>query len=245
MKAIAYLRVSTEEQAKEGISLDNQRERIRSYAAYKGIEIVKEIEDAGISGGKNKSREGFMDLFERIPKGGVDAIILYSLDRLSRDMLTMLALEKLLDLYSLKLHTVEGTVDTSTPDGWLSFAMKALLSEHEARQVRYRTKRALQHKKSKGEVAGHVGYGFKRVGDKLKPIKKEQAVIDLANQMYQSGSRLVDITAHLNAKNILTRSGKPWKPQQTKRLLNGYKTTFNKGINHLATAIKAFITAVA
>ena len=56
MKAIGYVRVSTEEQAKEGISLENQKDQIRSYCQYKGFELLQIIEDAGISGGKNKDR---------------------------------------------------------------------------------------------------------------------------------------------------------------------------------------------
>ena len=54
MKAIGYIRCSTSSQAEDGVSLDNQRDRIENYCRYKGFELAGIIEDAGISGGKNR-----------------------------------------------------------------------------------------------------------------------------------------------------------------------------------------------
>jgi site-specific DNA recombinase len=150
MEAIGYVRVSTEEQAKDGVSLDNQKDKIRNYCQHKGLELLQIIEDAGISGGKNKARAGFVELLDRIESNQIGAVILYSLERLFRDMLTLLALERLLDEKDLELHTVEGQVDTGNPDGWLNFAMKVFLGEMERRQVKYRTKKAMEFKKAPG-----------------------------------------------------------------------------------------------
>ena len=73
----------------------------------KGFILIDMIEDAGISGGKNKSRPGFMVLLDKVESNGIDAMVLYSLERLSRDMLTLLALERFLDERDIELHTVE------------------------------------------------------------------------------------------------------------------------------------------
>jgi len=96
MKAIGYVRVSTQEQAREGISLEVQEERITNYCNYKGYELTEVIKDEGISGGRNREREGFVNILNRVEQNGCDAIVLYSLERISRDMLTLLCLEKLL-----------------------------------------------------------------------------------------------------------------------------------------------------
>ena len=56
MKAIGYIRVSTDEQAREGIALENQKARIAAYCEYRGFTLTGIIEDAGISGGKNRAR---------------------------------------------------------------------------------------------------------------------------------------------------------------------------------------------
>ena len=104
-----------------------------------------------------------------IESGRVESVVLYSLERISRDMLTLLAFDRLLDEHDIELHTIEGQVDTSTPDGWLNFAMKAFLGEHERRQVKYRTRQAMAFKRSQGSVVGSISYGYRRVGDHLEP----------------------------------------------------------------------------
>ncbi len=245
MRAISYCRVSTEDQAKNGVSLENQAERIRQYCDYRGVNLVAEIEDAGVSGGVNKARGGFIDLLNQVEAGDIDVIILYSLERLSRDMLTLLALERLLDEHDVQLHTIEGQVDTSTPDGFMNFAMKAFLGEMERRQVKYRTKSAMQHKKAHGQVVGSVPYGYGRQGNDLIPSLPEQAVMKTANGMYQAGKRLVDIVDYLNGQGILTRDGRQWIPTQVKRLINGYENTFKKSQTKLSTATRQFIEAIA
>ena len=244
MNGISYRRVSTEDQAANGVSLDNQAERIRQYCAYRGITLVAEIEDAGVSGGINKARVGFIDLLNRVEQGGVDVIVLYSLERLSRDMLTMLALERLLDEYDVQLHTVEGAVDTSTPDGFMNFAMKAFLGEMERRQVKYRTRKALEHKKQSGKVFNHAPYGYRREGNELVPDLHEQAVIKSVNAWYQDGKRLVDIVEKLNSQGTVTKHGKAWTPQQVKNLIDDYRGKFKKQTS-VATATRQFIEAIA
>ncbi len=245
MNAVSYTRVSTDAQVKEGVSLENQAERIRSYCHYKGFSLLAEIEDAGISGGINKARVGFVGLLDLVEAGGVEIIVLYSLERLSRDMLTLLALERLLDEHNVELHTVEGQIDTSSPDGFMSFAMKAFLGEMERRQVKWRTKKAMQHKKDHGQVVGSVPFGYRREGNDLIPDLEEQAVIKQVNTMYQSANRLVDIVSSLNAQGMTTREGNPWRPEQVKRLIDSYSVKFKKAETKVGTAVRTFIEAIA
>jgi site-specific DNA recombinase len=244
MNGISYRRVSTADQAANGVSLENQAERIRQYCEYKGIRVVHEIEDVE-SGGVNKARAGFVELLNRVEHGGIDVIVLYSLERLSRDMLTLLALERLLHEFGVELHTVEGQLDSSSPDGWLNFAMKALLSEHERRQIKHRTRRALEHKKRNGKVFNHCPYGFRREGNELVQDLNEQTIIERVNEMYRDGKRLVDLVDYLNSQGTPTKYGKEWTPQQVKRLIIGYEDTFRKGQTKLKTATRAFIEAIA
>lgn len=243
MKALAYTRVSTEEQV-NGVSLDNQIARIREYCAYRGFELVSEVRDEGISGGKNKGRAGFMEVLDAVETQAVEVIVLYSLERLSRDMLTLLALERLLDEFDCELHTCEGAVDTSCPDGWLSFAMKALLGEHERRQVKHRTKKALQHKKGNGHVVGSIPYGFRRDGDNLVPIQKEQTVIAQVNEWYSAGTNVASIQRRLKEQGTKTRDGKDWHSEQVKRLIGCYKEKFKHSRSRTGEAIRTFIEAI-
>jgi len=245
MKVIGYIRVSTEKQATEGVSLENQREQIEKYCRYRNFDLVGIIEDAGVSGGVNKARTGFISLLDRIETGEVKAVILYSLERLSRDMLTLLALERLLDEYDIELHTVDGQIDTSTPDGFMGFAMRSFLGEMERRQVKYRTKKAMEHKKNQGEVVGSIPYGYRRAGDRLEPEGTEQGVISLVQGLYTQGQGLTDICRQLNSQGIKTRVGNDFTPEQVKRTIPGYVNTYAKTQSRLSQEIRNFVTAIA
>jgi len=244
-KVLGYIRVSTTGQAEEGISLDNQAERIRTYCTYKGLELVDILEDAGISGGKNAARDGFVSLLDAIEKRQIEALVIYSLERLSRDMLTLLAFERLLDEYDIELHTIEGTVNTSTPDGFMNFAMKAFLGEMERRQIKYRTRSAMEHMKAQGSVIGSIPYGFTREGDKLIENPEEQAIIQRVNTMHQNGMSLSDIARALHDAGIQTRSGKQFDTTQVKRIITGYIQKWHRKNTSIGNTIKNFISQVA
>ena len=160
-------------------------------------------------------------------------------------MLTFLALERFLDERDIELHTVEGQVDTSIPDGWLNFAMKAFLGEMERRQVKYRTKRAMEYKKSQGAIVGSVPYGYMRNGKGLMEDPKEQVVVRLVNELYKTSPRLVDICKTLRERNIRARNGRDFTPQQVKRLISGYHKSYAKTSGTLGRHIRRFIEAVA
>ena len=74
MNAIGYIRVSTDEQAREGVSLDNQREKIAAYCSFNDMALVDTITDEGISA-KNLNREGMQTLISLVKQGNVDAVI--------------------------------------------------------------------------------------------------------------------------------------------------------------------------
>jgi len=245
VNAIGYIRVSTEEQAREGVSLENQKARIEQYCVYRNLALTDIIADAGVSGGKNKARPGFIELLDRIEAGHAGAVVLYSLERLSRDMLTLLALERLLDEKSIELHTVEGQVDTSSPDGWLNFAMKAFLGEMERRQVKYRTKRAMEFKKHQGAIVGSIPYGYRKNGNGLEENPQEQVVIHVINDLYKDNPRLVEVCRFLKEANIKARNGRNFTPEQVKRLIHGYQNSYAKTNGKLGRHIRRFIEAVA
>ena len=111
----------------------------------------------------------------------------------------------------MELHTIEGQIDTSSPDGFMNYAMRAFLGEMERRQIKDRTEKAMQHKKQNGEVVGGIPYGWKREGDKLVEDPAEQKVRKYANRLYhRNGKALTDIAKALNNKGHRTRSGRKW-----------------------------------
>jgi site-specific DNA recombinase len=244
-QAVGYVRCSTGQQANEGVSIDVQREKIVGYCEYRGLALADVIEDAGISGGTNKGRPGFLELLGRIEQGEVDVVILFSLERLSRDMLTLLALERYLDEHDVELHTVEGQVDTSSPDGFMAFAMKSFIGEMERRQTRFRTRLALKHKRARGQVTGGIPYGYRREGKELVPDLNEQAIIRKANDLYHGqGLKLAAIVQHLHEKGHRTRTGRPWAANQVRKLIQNYQGSFTKGNRKVSAATRTFIEAL-
>lgn len=103
--AVGYARVSTDEQAREGVSLDAQRERIRAYATAKGLAMVDVLADEGVSG-KDLRRPALEELLARCQRGEVAHVVVLKLDRLTRrtrDLLTLV--ETVFLAHQIELHS--------------------------------------------------------------------------------------------------------------------------------------------
>ena len=240
--AMGYARVSTEEQGDSGVSLDNQTAKIHKYASREKMyltEVVAEVK----SGGEFSGRVALQAVLNAVEKGEIQAVIVNDISRLSRDMLTLLALERAFDDSGVELHTVDGIVQTSSPNGFMSFAMQAFMGEMERRQIKYRTKQAMAHKKKNGEVVGSIPYGFKREGVMLAPEPEEQETIARVTSAYNRGLTLSEITTDLNKGSRKTRNGNPWTAKQVSRIIIGYvpKTHTKKAT---IQATRAFIQEI-
>jgi DNA invertase Pin-like site-specific DNA recombinase len=111
MTAIGYIRVSTEDQAKEGVSLDSQRAKIQAYCDLKDLELREVIEDAGISA-KNLRRPGAQKVLKLTRKKEIDAVVVYKLDRFFRSTIDALETTKAFDKWGVSFHSIEETLDT-------------------------------------------------------------------------------------------------------------------------------------
>ncbi len=113
--ALGYARVSTDEQAREGVSLDAQRSRIRAYCEAKDLELVDMLTDDGISG-KTLERPALRELVARCERGEVRNVVVVKLDRLTRRTRDLLALvDDLFLARHIELNSVSESLDTSTP----------------------------------------------------------------------------------------------------------------------------------
>jgi len=127
----------------------------------------------------------------------------------------------------------------------MAFAMKAFFGEMERRQVKYRTKKALEHKKAHGQVTGSVPYGYRREGKELVPDLNEQALIRKANELYHvQGKKLAEVVRFLNDTGKRTRTGKPWQPNQVTKLIEKYRGSFCKANRKFSCATRTFIEAI-
>jgi DNA invertase Pin-like site-specific DNA recombinase len=217
-KAIGYVRVSTEDQAREGVSLENQKAKIRAYAELKDLELVGILEDAGISA-KNLNRPGIQEILKLSKSKQIEAVVVYKLDRMFRSTVDALETTKQFDRWGIAFHSIQESLDTQSAMGRFFFTLTAALAEMERGIVSERTKAALLHKKSRNQVYGEIPFGLQRSGDNLLPDEAERRVIELVLKLRGKGWNYSKIARNLNELGYRTKKGNGWFPQTVKNVV--------------------------
>jgi site-specific DNA recombinase len=208
IKAALYTRVSTEEQALEGTSLENQLQQVREYCNRQCWQIIREYTDPGFSG-KNDDRPGLRWLLSDARNGTFDVVVVSRLDRLSRKLRLLLELEEKLKEYHITLHSVKESVDTSTAIGRTVFQVLGLVAEWERDAIVERTRGGrLQRYKQGLWGPGNVlfGYSYNRQTKKLVINKERAEVVRRVFDLYAAGKSIVAICDVLNAERVSPRS---------------------------------------
>ncbi len=222
--AAVYIRVSTQEQAQEGVSLEAQEERIAAYCTMRGLDAVAVIREEGISAGKPlATRPGGAELLGLVAAGKVQHVIALKLDRLFRDAEDALHETKAWDKAGVALHLVDmggQTIDTRSSMGRMILTMLAGFAEFERGVIRERTATALRHKKAHRQAYGPTPYGFRREGDALHPDAAEQATLEDIRTWQGAGWSLRRIARELAARGIPTKRGGKWEAATVSRLLS-------------------------
>ena len=220
MKAIGYIRVSTQGQVEDGVSLDAQEAKVRAWADLNGASEVVIFRDEGISGKRSDNRPGLQSALDMVGKG--DALVVYSLSRLSRSTKDTLILSEILLKKEADLVSLSEKIDTTTAAGKMVFRLLAVLSEFERDQISDRTRFALAHKRNQGEkTGGDVPFGDTVRKGKLHRDEEEQAAIDMILLLRASGASLRAICRKLAEAGIARKRGsRSWHPQIVSDILN-------------------------
>ena len=213
MKAIGYIRVSTQGQVDDGVSMDAQEAKVRAWADLNGASEVVIFRDEGISGKRSDNRPGLVAALDLVGKG--DALVVYSLSRLSRSTRDTLTIADALAKKDADLVSLSEKIDTTTAAGKMVFRMLAVLSEFERDQVADRTRFALAHKKANGEkTGGDVPFGYRVRKGKLYLHAGEQKTVRLILDLRGKGLTLRAICRKLEAAGIARKNGSlVWHPQ--------------------------------
>lgn len=217
--AIGYIRVSTEGQAQDGVSLDAQRAKIEAWALLNDYELTAVHVDAGISGKGMANRPGLQAALADCRKGS--ALVVYSLSRLARSTKDTIEISERLTKIGADLVSLSEKIDTTSAAGKMVFRMLAVLAEFERDQISERTTTAMQFKKAKGELVGAIPFGFTLEADgiNLTPNATEQDVIKQARELRASGLSLQKVANELARRGFNARNGKPFQATQIMRMV--------------------------
>jgi DNA invertase Pin-like site-specific DNA recombinase len=148
------LRVSTSEQALSGLGIDAQRVTVAAYAERKGLKIVGEYCDEGISAKSLKGRPAALAALEAVRTGKAAGLLVAKMDRLSRSVVDGAGLMEQAGREGWALHFADLDIDTSTPAGEMAANIIISGSQYERRLISQRTRDALAAKRARGERLG-------------------------------------------------------------------------------------------
>ncbi len=214
-RAVGYVRVSTDMQAAEGMSLDAQRSAIESYCAMMGIKLVKLCQDV-MSGGKDV-RPGLADALRTL-QGSADVLIVLKFDRLSR------SIKHFCELYETyfkdgtkELVAIRESIRLDSSLGRALVGILLVFAQMEREATGERTKEAIHHIKQSGYHFGKAPYGKRTIPAPDHPRMKvlvedeeEQRVIAQIKQWAQDGIGISEMAVRLNAKGVPPPQGKEW-----------------------------------
>lgn len=219
---VAYLRVSTLGQVKDGVSLEAQRDKINLWAQMNDATVIQTFSDNGISAKRSDNRPAFQQALalaikERCP------LVVYSISRFARSTRDCLALAEKLQKAGAGLVSITESIDTSSAMGKFFFRLMASLAELEREMISERTQMGMDKLRQQGRYMSRiVPYGYQKVGDYLITDEKEQNTISVM----RSGAQMLGysgIANLLNRTGEKSRSGKPWTADGVRAVLRRAK----------------------
>jgi len=221
--AVLYIRVSTEEQSINGVSLKDQEDKLLSYCKLNGLEPLHIIKEKGVSASKPlATRTGGQELLQLVNKGAVKNVIALKLDRLFRNAADALNVTQKWDKDGVALHLVDmggQTINTATAMGRFFLSMMASFAELERNLISERTKAAMDYKRIHRETYGPPPFGFQKVENNLVEDEIEMEIIRRIKKWREQGQTLMKIADILNEKNVPTKRGGKWAAATIKYLL--------------------------
>ncbi len=218
-----YARVSTHEQVECGVSLDSQIENLLLYCKAVGLQPVRVIREAGVSGAKPLAqRPGGATLLDALASGEVNNVVAMKLDRLFRSTQDALTHISQWDRAGTTLHLCDmggQNLNTASAMGRMMITMLASFAEFERNLISERTAAALAHKKSKGQAYNQTPYGFQKEGKMLVLDEKEQQVLWRVFEWREEGHSLWTIASRLNDLGVPAKKGGKWHGETVRNIL--------------------------
>ena len=213
-----YIRVSTDDQARAGFSLPEQKEKLLSLCEFKGYNVFKVYEDAGISAKDMEHRPKFQEMLNDVKTGKINYIVAYKLDRVTRSVRDLEELINILEKYNCYLVCDRDDVNTSTANGRFFVRMLTVLSQLEIEIVSERTKFGLNGAIKSGHLPGVVPLGYKKDGSKKTIIDETtRHIIERIFNLYLEGNSYQQISNIFNKEKVLSKS---WYDTDIEKIIN-------------------------
>lgn len=216
--AVAYLRVSTDEQK---LGPEAQRAAIETWAAREGVSVVAWHVDAGVSGGSDlDERPALVAALGDLRAARAGVLVLAKRDRLARDVAVAATIEKATAAAGARVVSADGAGNGDSPADAFMRTLLDGAAAYERALIRARTKAALAAKRARGERAGEVPYGFTAdAAGRLTPNPAEQEVVSVIRELRAAGLALRHIVAELERRGLVSRAGRPLALTQVARLV--------------------------
>ena len=214
-----YIRVSTEDKAREGFSLGEQEEKLLQLCKFKELEVYKVYKDAGISAKDMEHRPQFQEMLKDMKEGKLNYIVAYKLDRITRSVRDLEELISVLEQYNCFLLCDRDDVNTSTANGRFFVRMLTVLSQLEIEIVSERTKFGLNGAIKSGHIPGQRPFGYKSADDKRMVIDNAtRPYVEKIFDMYLEGKSFQQIANYFKENNIYPK--KKWKDTTIQKIID-------------------------
>lgn len=200
------IRVSTEDQAREGFSLPEQEKRLRAMCEYKGYEIYKLYKDAGISAKTVNYRPAFEELLQDIRDKKCNTIVVLKLDRLTRSVYDMEGIMKFLDENNAYLDCANEEINTTNSSGKMVARLLTTVSQNEIERTSERTKVGLAGAIKEGHIPARAPLGYKHLDKKLVPDLLTKDVVIRIYNLYFEGKSYYNIATIFNEEKVLGKT---------------------------------------
>lgn len=230
LRGACYERVSTEEQAVRGYSVDAQIDSLNEYCAKNKIKIVSHYTDAGISGAKPPlKRPALQRLIEDVEAGKIDVILFTKLDRWFRSVAEYFKVQEILERHRVEWKAIHEDYDTTTANGRMAITIFMAIAQNEREKAAERIKTVFDHKrKNKESFFGHAslpfGYIEEEDEDGIRRLVKNPEVEDALQEFFDLCVKYDNISnaaRTINLKYGMTRGKHKWHELTKKEIYTG------------------------
>ena len=224
-----YMRVSTEDQAREGFSLPEQKERLENFCKFKGYEIIDYYQDAGISAKTGNHRPEFERLKEDIKSKKINTIVSLKLDRITRSIYDWENLITFLDENDAYLDCANDEINTTTANGKMISRLLMSVSQNEIERTSERTKIGLAGAIKQGHIPHVAPLGYKHENKTLVIDYSTKDVVVRIFELYSEGYSYQKISNLFNEEKVLEKDN--WRDSTIQTILENeiYKGDFVHG----------------